>query len=68
MKENDLDEILNTHLIDPLFLRHDDFDGFIRDRACRLLDQVEKMIGKSIVGRDAENVIDAFGSSLETKN
>ena len=30
-----LDEILGTHLIQSSLLRTDDFDAFIRDRACQ---------------------------------
>jgi hypothetical protein len=59
-----LDEILSTHLINPLLLRTDDFDRFICDRARRLLDLIEDAIGKAVVGRDAEDVVKAFGGSL----
>jgi len=59
-----LDEIIATHGINPALLRANDFDGFIRDRARRLLDLVEKAIGKAVVGRDAEDVVAAFGGSL----
>ena len=59
-----LDEILGTHLIEPSLLRDDAFDAFIRDRARRLLDLVERAIGKRVVGRDAEEVVVAFGGAL----
>jgi hypothetical protein len=62
-----LDEILETHLIDPAFLRADAFDEFIRYRAICLLDTVEKAMGKAVVGRDAEEVVEAFGESLTAK-
>ena len=59
-----LDEIIATHRISHLLLRADDFDGFIRDRACQLLDLVERAIGKAIVGRDSDEVVDAFAGPL----
>jgi len=62
--KNDLDDILRSHLIDPELLRTDDFDGFIRDRGMRLLDLIEKAMGKAVTGRDADEVIAAFGLAL----
>jgi hypothetical protein len=59
-----LDEIVRTHIIDPSLLRADAFDDFIRDRARRLLHIVEKAMGKAVVGRDAEEVVVAFGAAL----
>jgi hypothetical protein len=45
-------------------LREDDFYGFLRDRASSLLDLIESAMGKAIPGRDAEEVINAFGTPL----
>jgi hypothetical protein len=59
-----LDQILRSHLIEPGLMRVDDFDGFLRDRARRLLDLIEDATGKPIPGRDSEEVIRAFGGSL----
>lgn len=59
-----LEEILASHLIHARFLWEDDFDGFLRDRASRLLELIESAMGKAIPGRDAEEVINAFGSPL----
>jgi hypothetical protein len=59
-----LDEHLRSHLIDSDLLRSDDFDNFIRDRATKLLDLIEKSIGKSVTGRDSDEVIAAFGGKL----
>lgn len=57
-----LNGFLRSHLIDPVKLRSDDFDGFIRDRQQRLLDLIEKATGKPVYrgdqseeGEDAEN-------------
>jgi hypothetical protein len=59
-----LDAILGTHLIDPLILRNDAFDAFIRDRAVKLLDLIERTTGKQVTGRDSDETIAAFGSAL----
>jgi hypothetical protein len=45
-------------------LRRDDFDAFVRDRACRLLDLIEQATGKVVVGRDSEETSSAFGGAL----
>ncbi len=59
-----LDEILETHLIDPGLIRNDAFDNFVQDRARRLLDLIEDATGKPIAGRDSEEVIRTFGGQL----
>ncbi|HCH64971.1 MAG TPA: hypothetical protein DFR83_19360, partial [Deltaproteobacteria bacterium] len=59
-----LNTILASHLISPTLLRGDDFDQFIRDRARQILDRIEGAMGKAVVGRDADDVIAAFGGSL----
>jgi len=60
-----LDQIFSTHLVTPALIRADSFDAFLRDRAARLLDLVEKAMGKAVVGRDAEDVVEAFGEPLK---
>ncbi len=59
-----LHDIVKSHAADPNLLRADDFQGFIRSRASRLLDLVEECTGKAIAGRDAEDVMAACGGSL----
>lgn len=59
-----LDGYLVSHFLDPQLLRTDNFDKFIIDRAKRLLDEIEKAIGKPISGRDSEEVVNAFGAKL----
>lgn len=59
-----LDGFLETHFIDPDKLISDDFGQFIRDRAIKLLNHIEAKMGKSISGRDSEEVQKAFGGSL----
>jgi hypothetical protein len=59
-----LDEILRSHLIEPVALRNDAFDTFIRDRAMKLLDLIERATGKQVTGRDSDETVSAFGSAL----
>ncbi len=59
-----LEEHLRSHLIEPKYLKSDDFNGFIVDRAKALLDQIEKAMGKKISGRDSDETINAFGVAL----
>jgi hypothetical protein len=64
MAENRLDEILRSHRIDPTLLRSDSFEEFVRSRAGNLLDLIEGAMGKSISGRDADEVVREFGGPL----
>lgn len=59
-----LDDILRTHQLDPGFLRSDAFEEFIRARASRLLDLIEKATGKTVSGRDSDEVRIALGAPL----
>ena len=59
-----LDEYLKSHWIDVDSCRKDDFDMHIVHRAKMLLDSIEKATGKSISGRESEDVIRLFGSRL----
>ncbi|WP_099055688.1 GmrSD restriction endonuclease domain-containing protein [Streptomyces noursei] len=47
------DDIVGTHLIDAKTLRADDFEAFYRDRTARLLELVEREMGKSAVREGA---------------
>ena len=59
-----LDAYLASHWIDPALCRADDFDQFIISRAKNLLDAIAVAMGKTISGRDSEEVIQRFGASL----
>lgn len=65
VNEESLDEHLQSHLIDPSILKEDHFSGFIVDRAKRILDLIEKAMGKAISGRDSEETVKAFEYSLK---
>jgi hypothetical protein len=64
MASGRLDEILRSHQIDPVLLRSDSFEEFIRIRAGRLLDLIERSMGKAVSGRVADEVIREFGGPL----
>lgn len=57
MPEERLDEILETHLIPPEYLREDDFEGFFKARADHLLSLIERAMGKPIT-RDQSDPFD----------
>ena len=59
-----LNEYLKSHMLSPELMRSDDFAGHIVFRAKSLLDSIEKAMGKTISGRDSEDVIKTFGASL----
>ena len=59
-----LDAYLETHWINASMVRADDFDQFIIDRAKRLLDAIQIATGKTISGRDSDDVIAAYGAAL----
>ncbi len=59
-----LDKYIGTHWIDVSCCRNDDFHGHIISRAKMLLAAIENATGKSIAGKDSEEVINSFGESL----
>ncbi len=67
MESRRLDEILQTHKIDPDLLRSDAFETFIRDRAARLLNLIESVMGKRISGRDSDEVFHEYGEALPSE-
>ena len=60
----DLDRYVETHWIDHTLLRNDDFQDFIIGRAKNLLKAIETATGRTISGKDSEDVQKAFGESL----
>lgn len=53
-----------SHFIDAELCRADDFDAFVVDRAKKILDAVEQLTGRKVVGRDGQEVIKLFGVPL----
>lgn len=64
VQPSDLDIYLETHWIDHSMLRKGEFQAFIIDRAKKLLTAIESATGRTISGRDSEEVRRAFGGSL----
>lgn len=51
-----MDEILRSHVIDPVALRADNFDAFFQARQEALLERIEKAMGKNLVPVPNESV------------
>lgn len=47
--EDDFIEILESHVVNPVFLHQNDFRGFFNDRKERILQRIEKAMGKPIM-------------------
>ncbi len=54
ISQSDQDEILNTHLIDPTFLRADNFQGFYDSRKRALIKLIEEVTGKTVLPAETE--------------
>ena len=63
--EEQLRQRIESHLIDYDALSTDDFDTYFIDRAKKLLTIIEKVMGKKVADRGAEQTINTFGQSLE---
>ncbi|MFO0608839.1 MAG: DUF262 domain-containing protein [Polyangiales bacterium] len=59
-----LDDRLRSHCVEPASLRREDAAGFFRERARRLLDEVERLTGRPIQGRDAEETVRLYGGPV----
>lgn len=60
----DLDGYVETHWIDHSLLRNDEFQRFMIDRAKKLLDAIELATGRTVSGRNSDEVRQAFGDAL----
>lgn len=59
-----VEKAIESHKINYEFLKDDNFDKFIVDRAKKLLDRIGIAMGKNTSGRDSEQTVNAFGESL----
>ncbi len=59
-----LERYLASHWIDINLLMDEEFNEFIAARAGLLLDAVEKVTGKKILGRDSDEVKNFFGRAI----
>lgn len=55
---------VNTHFINTEMLINNNFEEFIINRAIKLLDAIESVIGKKITDRTSEEVVNYFGQEL----
>jgi len=60
-----LDKFVSTHLIDVNDLRSDRFEDYFVKRARSLLGLISDAMGKAIPNLGGDDVVNAFGSSLE---
>jgi hypothetical protein len=65
VSEEQLDSYVSTHLINVANLRADDFDSYFIKRAKSLLEKISQAMGKPIANLSGEDVIVAFGESLD---
>ena len=59
-----IEDAIKSHKINYDYLSTDNFDAYFIDRTMALLNRIEKAMGKSISGRDSEEVIREFGVKL----
>lgn len=64
LSDGQIDDALTSHMVNPTLLRSDDFFAYVHDRATRILDRIEKAMGKSVSGRDSEETIREFGQKI----
>ena len=64
VRPEDLDKFFKRHLIEPPLIRDNDFQLFILDRSKKLLEIIENAMGKTVAGKDSDEVINSFGGSL----
>jgi len=55
IEPNDLDNILRSHLIEPQYLRNDDFEAFYEARSSALASLVSSAMGKPVVEDSGDN-------------
>lgn len=51
--DDEFEEILRSHAVDPEYMRRDDFNGFYADRRERILRRIEDAMGKEIPRSEA---------------
>lgn len=64
LSDEDVFTAITSHKVNYDLLASDKFDEYFVDRAIKLLDRIEKAIGKSIPGRDSEETVKEFGCPL----
>ena len=65
VSSENLNAYIETHAINPKTMRCDDFDAFFIERAKALISMIGDAMGKQVPNLSGEDVVEAFGSSLE---
>lgn len=60
----ELKKYVSSHWVDMTCCKNDDFYGHIISRAKKILSAIEDATGKTISGKDSEEVIKSFGQTL----
>lgn len=66
--DTELRKRIESHLVDYDALVADDFDAYFIDRAKRLLDAIEKAMGKAVPDRASEETVKRFGVALNDED
>ena len=61
VERDDLEKYLSSHWISIVDCETDDFNAFLQHRATALLNAIGTAMGKRIVGRDSEEIVQRFG-------
>lgn len=64
LDEAGMDAILATHYIDPVFLRADDYEGFIESRRQLMLSEISEVMGKDLIVSDEPVADDEEGDEV----
>ena len=62
---SELDSYVETHWIDHTLLRNNQFQDFIIDRSKKLLCAIEAATGRTISGKNSDEVQQMFGAPLD---
>lgn len=62
--QKELNVNISTHMIDVGSMRKDEFDLFFYKRAIAILDAIEQVTGKTVPGRNSDEVVQKFGDEL----
>lgn len=64
LSDQQIDAALESHMVNPTLLRSDKFFPYITDRATRILDCIQKAMGKMVAGRNSADIIREFGQAI----
>ncbi|HNT36852.1 MAG TPA: hypothetical protein PKH07_17820, partial [bacterium] len=67
ISKQDLDDILRSHLIEPDYLRSDDFDAFFSSRTKSLSSLITEAMGKPVVEEQGTNEEESEDSTKDSE-